>query len=89
MAVYPAPAGEVLSSEYAVVAESQKVDVYTARVLDPPFAGKAVGFSAGRMRLRTSTWKAVLKVKVTAKRSLVKCCGEARSFPTWTSEVGR
>jgi hypothetical protein len=37
---YPAPAGEALSTEYQVQAAGQKVDVYTARVLDPPFAGK-------------------------------------------------
>ena len=37
---YPAPAGETLSSDYEVEAGGQKVDVYTARVLDPPFAGK-------------------------------------------------
>ena len=35
---YAAPAGEALSSEYEVVAQGKKVDVYTARVLDPPFA---------------------------------------------------
>mgnify|MGYP005849455819 CR=1 FL=1 len=37
---YPAPAGENLSTEYQVWAANQKVDLYTARVLDPPFAGK-------------------------------------------------
>ncbi len=37
---YSAPAGEVLSTDYEVQAAGQKVDVYSARVLDPPFAGK-------------------------------------------------
>ena len=37
---YPAPAGEVLSEDYEVQAGGRKVDVYTARVLDAPFAGK-------------------------------------------------
>ncbi len=37
---YPAPSGETLSEDYQVWADGQKVDVYTARVLDPPFAGK-------------------------------------------------
>ena len=37
---YPAPAGETLSTIYQVEAGGQKVDVYSARVLDPPFAGK-------------------------------------------------
>lgn len=40
VATYPAPAGEPLSDDYEVTADGQKVDVYTARVLDPPFAGK-------------------------------------------------
>ncbi len=37
--VYPAPTDEPLSTDYQVSAGGQKVDVYTARVLDPPFAG--------------------------------------------------
>jgi hypothetical protein len=37
---YPAPTEEVLSTDYEVHAAGQKVDVYMARVLDPPFAGK-------------------------------------------------
>src|ERR1035441_1480675 len=41
---YRAPAGELLSTEYEVAAEGKKVDVYTARVLDPPFAGKEWDF---------------------------------------------
>jgi hypothetical protein len=38
--VYPAPAGETLSTQYEVQAGGHPVSVYTARVLDPPFAGK-------------------------------------------------
>jgi hypothetical protein len=38
--VYPAPAGETLSTQYELQAGGQPVPVYTARVLDPPFAGK-------------------------------------------------
>ena len=37
---YPAPAGEALSDDYKVQVAGQRVDVYMARVLDPPFAGK-------------------------------------------------
>jgi hypothetical protein len=37
---YPAPAEESLCKDYQVWADGQKVDVYAARVLDPPFADK-------------------------------------------------
>ncbi|MCY2953286.1 MAG: hypothetical protein NTU53_15100, partial [Planctomycetota bacterium] len=37
---YPAPVGEALSGDYEITAAGQKVDVYGARVLDPPFAGQ-------------------------------------------------
>jgi len=35
---YPAPAGEVSSSDYQVQVADRKIDTYMARVLDPPFA---------------------------------------------------
>jgi len=38
--LYPAPKDEPLSADYKVRIGGQSVDVYTARVLDPPFAGK-------------------------------------------------
>lgn len=41
---YPAPARESLSADYEVWADGHKVDVFTARVLDPPFAGKEWDF---------------------------------------------
>lgn len=37
---YPAPSDEPLSADYQVQAGTNRVDVYSARVLDPPFAGK-------------------------------------------------
>ncbi|MFZ2149022.1 MAG: glycosyl hydrolase family 28 protein [Sedimentisphaerales bacterium] len=37
---YPAPSGEALSADYEVQAAGRQVDVYMARVLDPPFAQK-------------------------------------------------
>ncbi len=37
---HPAPPEEVRSPDYRVWANEQPVDVYTARTLDPPFAGK-------------------------------------------------
>lgn len=44
VATCPAPPGEPLSAEYRVTAGGKTVDVYTARVLDPPFAGKEWNF---------------------------------------------
>ena len=41
---YPAPAGETLSLDYEIHADGKKVDVYTARTLDQPFAGKQWDF---------------------------------------------
>ena len=38
--IYPAPPGESLSEDYEVTVQGQNVPVYTARTLDPPFAGK-------------------------------------------------
>ncbi len=37
---YPAPPEEPRSQDFEVWADGKPVDVYTARVLDPPFAGK-------------------------------------------------
>src|ERR1044071_3903076 len=39
MVVYPAPKDEPVSADYQVSVGKQAVSVYTARVLDPPFAG--------------------------------------------------
>ena len=67
--IYPAPRGEVLSSEYEVVAEGKKVAVYTARVLDPPFAGKTWDWG-GLYAFANFDMAGRVTVKVTAKRSL-------------------
>lgn len=37
---YPAPAGEGGGGDFEIIAGRQKVETYSARVLDPPFAGK-------------------------------------------------
>jgi hypothetical protein len=66
---YRAPAGEVLSTEYEVVAEGKQVDVYTARVLDPPFAGKEWDFG-GPYAFANFDLDGQVTVKITAKRSL-------------------
>jgi len=66
---YPAPASETLSSEYEVVAEGKKVDVCTARVLDPPFAGKQWDFG-GPYAFANFDMAGRVTVEVRAKRSL-------------------
>jgi len=66
---YAAPAGEALSSEYEVVAQGKKVDVYTARVLDPPFAGQQWDFG-GPYAFANFDMEGRVTVRVTAKRFL-------------------
>lgn len=66
---YRAPAGEVRSAEYQVWAGDQKVDVYTARVLDPPFAGKQWDYG-GPYSFANLDMSGRVVVKVVAKRSL-------------------
>ena len=66
---YPAPASETLSSDYEVMANGKKVDVYTARVLDPPFAGKEWDYG-GPYAFANFDMAGRVKVKVRAKRSL-------------------
>jgi hypothetical protein len=36
---YPAPEGEILCHDYKVFVSEENIHIYTARVLDPPFAG--------------------------------------------------
>lgn len=71
---YPAPAGEPLSGDYEVTANGQQVDVYTARVLDPPFAGKQWDFGgpysfanfdvAGRVTVRIKSPRPLRKTVI-------------------------
>ena len=66
---YPAPVGESLSDEYQVWAAGRKVDVYTARTLDPPFAGKDYDYG-GPYAFANFDLDRATTVRVTAKRSL-------------------
>ena len=68
---YPALPGEALSNEYQVVAEGKRVEVYSARVLDPPFAGKEWDFG-GPYAFANFDMEGRVTVKVTAKRSLTR-----------------
>lgn len=66
---YPAPDGETLSADYEVTADGKKVDVYSARVLDPPFAGKEWDYG-GNYSFANFDSKGSIEVRVTSKRSL-------------------
>ncbi len=66
---YPAPPGEVLSEDYEVSVAGRNVDVYTARVLDPPFAGKGYDYG-GDYSFANFDVAGSVEVRVNSKRSL-------------------
>ena len=66
---YPAPAGETLSGDYQVWADGRKVDVYSARVLDPPFAGKQWNYG-GPYSFANFDLAGATEVRITSKRPL-------------------
>ena len=66
---YAAPAGETLSTDYKVEAGGQKVDVYAARVLDPPFAGKEYDYG-GPYSFANFDMAGPVVVRITSERSL-------------------
>lgn len=66
---YPAPAGEPLSAEYDVWADGKKVDVYTARVLDPPFAGQSWDYGGPYAFCNFDT-SGPVTVRIQAKRNV-------------------
>ncbi len=66
---YPAPAGEALSTDYKVEAAGQRVDVYMARVLDPPFAGKEYDYG-GPYSFASFDMSGPVTVRITSPRSL-------------------
>ena len=66
---YSAPTGEVLSADYEVQAAGQKVDVYLARVLDPPFAGKQWDYG-GSYSFANFDMSGPVAIRIVSKRSL-------------------
>src|SRR3974390_1218013 len=65
----PGPASETLSTEYEGTADGKKVDVYTARVLDPPFAGKQWDYG-GPYAFANFDMSGRITVAIKPKRSL-------------------
>jgi hypothetical protein len=66
---YPAPPEEILSNDYEVSVEGQKIDVYTARTLDPPFEGKEWDFG-GNYAFTNFDMSGSVIVRIVSKRSL-------------------
>jgi hypothetical protein len=66
---YPTPSGEPLSTDYEVSTHGKIVDVYSARVLDPPFAGKQWDFG-GPYSFVNFDVDGPVEVRITSKRSL-------------------
>ena len=66
---YPSPAGEALSTDYEVRAEGKPVDVYTVRVLDPPFAGKQWDYG-GAYSFASFDMSGEVTLRITSPRSL-------------------
>jgi len=66
---YPAPAGEPLSTDYDVQVLGQNVDVYTARVLDAPFAGKEWDYG-GNYAFANFDMSSRVAVRIVSKQSL-------------------
>ena len=66
---YPAPTSEALAQDYQVSVDGHQVDVYTARVLDPPFAGKEWDFG-GPYSFANFDMEGRVTVRIVSKRSL-------------------
>ncbi len=66
---YPAPSGEASPTDYQIQAAGRDVDVYTARVLDPPFADKQYDYG-GPYSFASFDFSGKVTVRITSKRSL-------------------
>lgn len=66
---YPAPPGETLSSDYQIQAGGKPVSVYSARVLDPPFAGKEYDYG-GPYSFANFDVSGRVEVRIKSNRSL-------------------
>jgi len=67
--LYSAPKGEPLSTDYQVRIKAQPVDVYTARVLDPPFAGNGRDYG-GPYSFCNFDVEGAVDVQITSTKSL-------------------
>lgn len=67
--IYPNATGEALNSDYDVSIQGRKVEVFTARVLDPPFAGKEWNYG-GPYAFANFDTDGKVEVRITSRRSL-------------------
>ncbi|MBM3212914.1 endo-polygalacturonase, partial [Candidatus Poribacteria bacterium] len=66
---YPAPPEEALSDEYQVSVEGKKIDIYTARTLDPPFSDKHWNYG-GPYSFANFDMSGPIVVRISSKRPL-------------------
>lgn len=76
---YSAPAEELSSADWQVEADGQKMDTYTARVLDPPFADKQWDYG-GNYSFANFDMSGPVQVRITSKRPLTNTVIRPRSF---------
>jgi hypothetical protein len=76
---YPAPTGEALSADYKVQAAGRQVDVYMARVLDPPFASKQWDHG-GSYSFANFDMSGRVVVRIVSKKSLRNVVVRPQSF---------
>jgi hypothetical protein len=86
LVTYPAPAGEPLSTDYEMWAAGRRVDVYTARVLDPPFAGREYDYGgpyafanfdvAGRVEVRIKSTRSLRDTVVRPQSAVARMVHE-------------
>jgi hypothetical protein len=76
---YPAPVGEQLSQQFQVSVDGNRVDVYVARTLDPPFDGKRWNYG-GPYGFASFDMSGEVTVRITSKRSLRKAVVRPQSL---------
>lgn len=80
------PADNYFSTDYQVWVDGQKVEVYSARVLDPPFAGKEYDFG-GNYSFANFDMKERAIIRITTPRNLRQVVIRPESFQIPVTQV--
>lgn len=80
------PADHYFSTDYQVWVDGQKVEVYSARVLDPPFAGKEYDFG-GNYSFANFDMKERATIRITTPRDLRQVVIRPESFQIPVTQV--